>query len=72
MADAVPIADGHWWPESYYLGTIQARQALYEALADVVRHREITEVQAVQIVQNALFHNANRVYALGLEPRIST
>ena len=22
------IADGHWWPESYYLATIQARQAL--------------------------------------------
>lgn len=63
--------DGHWWPESFYLGTIQARQALYEALADVVRHKEITEAQAVQIVQNALFHNANRVYALGLEPGIS-
>ena len=23
-------ADGHFWPESYYLGTLQARQALYE------------------------------------------
>ncbi|KAK7440058.1 hypothetical protein VKT23_017308 [Stygiomarasmius scandens] len=27
--------DGHWWPESYYLGTIQARQAIY----DVYFHR---------------------------------
>ena len=22
--------DGHWWPESYYLGILQAREALYE------------------------------------------
>ncbi|KDQ23862.1 hypothetical protein PLEOSDRAFT_1048816, partial [Pleurotus ostreatus PC15] len=59
------------WSKSFYLGTIQARQALYEALADVVRHKEITEAQAAQIVRNALFYNANRVYALGLEPGIS-
>lgn len=24
------LADGHFWPESYYLGTLQARQALYQ------------------------------------------
>lgn len=24
------LADAHWWPESYYLGTIQAREALYQ------------------------------------------
>lgn len=23
-------ADGHWWPESYYLGTRQAREALWK------------------------------------------
>lgn len=23
-------ADGHFWPESYYLGTVQARQVLYQ------------------------------------------
>lgn len=22
--------DGHWWPETYYLGTIQAREILFE------------------------------------------
>ncbi|EGO02862.1 hypothetical protein SERLA73DRAFT_47721, partial [Serpula lacrymans var. lacrymans S7.3] len=26
--------DGHWWPESYYLGTVQARLALF-AVRDV-------------------------------------
>lgn len=29
------------------------------------------EEQAIQIVQNALFHNANRLYNLGLEPNTS-
>ena len=26
------LADGHWWPESYYLASIQSRQALYEVM----------------------------------------
>ncbi|KAG9311047.1 amidohydrolase 2 [Chiua virens] len=29
---------------------------------------ELTEHQAIEIVKNALFHNANRIYNLGLEP----
>lgn len=24
------IGDGHWWPESYFLGIHQAREALFE------------------------------------------
>jgi len=63
--------DGHWWPESYYLGAIQAREALYDVLSESVRNQELTEKQAVAVVQGALFHNANRVYNLGLEPHIS-
>jgi hypothetical protein len=23
-------ADGHWWPESFYLASLQSREALYE------------------------------------------
>ncbi|KAH7882160.1 amidohydrolase 2 [Phlebopus sp. FC_14] len=63
--------DGHWWPESYYLGSMQAREALYEVLADTVRREELTEEQAVQIVQNALFHNSNEIYRLGLKPNLN-
>ncbi|KIJ60471.1 hypothetical protein HYDPIDRAFT_32272 [Hydnomerulius pinastri MD-312] len=63
--------DGHWWPESYYLGSIQARQALFEVLSDSVRRAELTQQQAVLIVQNALFHNSNRIYRLGLEPDLN-
>ncbi|KAF8890637.1 amidohydrolase 2 [Infundibulicybe gibba] len=62
--------DGHWWPESYYLGSIQARKALSSVLCDIVDRGQITEAQAVTIVQNALFHNANRVYNLGLTPHL--
>jgi len=60
--------DAHWWPESYYLGTIQAREALYEVLKECVSRKEMTEEKAVEVAKGALFGNANRVYALGLEP----
>ena len=26
-------ADAHFWPESYYLGALQARQAIFEVKA---------------------------------------
>ncbi|KAJ7890617.1 amidohydrolase 2 [Mycena olivaceomarginata] len=60
--------DGHWWPESFYLGSIQARQALYHVLSESVALGELLENDAVTIVQNALFHNANKLYNLSLEP----
>ncbi|KDQ54522.1 hypothetical protein JAAARDRAFT_135303 [Jaapia argillacea MUCL 33604] len=60
--------DGHWWPESYYLGSLQAREALYEVLSQLITARDLTEIQAIQIVKNALFHNSNRIYRLGLQP----
>ncbi|KAJ6591655.1 amidohydrolase 2 [Mycena vulgaris] len=63
--------DGHWWPESYYLGIIQARQALYAVLSNTVASGELSESAAVTIVQNALFHNANKLYNLGLEPNLA-
>jgi len=63
--------DGHWWPESFYLGVKQSREALYEVLAESVRREELTETQAVAIVQMALFENSNRIYGLGLRPNLS-
>ncbi|KAI9068837.1 amidohydrolase 2 [Trametes sanguinea] len=61
--------DGHFWPESYYLGTVQARQALYEVLADSVKRGDLFLCQAVGIIKRALFDNANTLYKLGLEPQ---
>ncbi|KAK0236913.1 amidohydrolase 2 [Armillaria nabsnona] len=62
--------DGHWFPETYYLGTVQARTALCEVLSELVANDDLTEVQAVKIVQDVLFHNSNRVYNLGLQPNL--
>ncbi|KLO15252.1 hypothetical protein SCHPADRAFT_914510 [Schizopora paradoxa] len=60
--------DGHWWPETYYLGTLQAREALFEVLEESVRREELSEEQAIGVAQRALFYNANKLYRLGLEP----
>ncbi|KZT69428.1 hypothetical protein DAEQUDRAFT_745245 [Daedalea quercina L-15889] len=62
--------DGHFWPESYYLGTIQARQALYEVLEASIRRDELTLAQAKSIVKSAFFDTANKVYHLGLLPQV--
>ena len=35
----------------------------------MVGREELSEGEAVKIVEKALFHNANRIYKLGLEPR---
>ena len=63
-----PAADGHWWPETYYLGNIQARKALYEVFSKSVEDGDLTEGEAVTMVENALFYNANKLYRLGLKP----
>ncbi|KAI0351678.1 hypothetical protein OH77DRAFT_1429514 [Trametes cingulata] len=63
--------DGHYWPESYYLGTVQARQALFEVLEASIRKWELTLPQALGIVKRAFFENANRIYNLGLVPKFA-
>ncbi|KAJ3873514.1 amidohydrolase-domain-containing protein [Lentinula edodes] len=60
--------DGHWHPESFYLGTIQARQALFDVLSEIVLAGELREAEAVQIAEQALFWNSERVYKLEIEP----
>ncbi|KAI9439464.1 amidohydrolase 2 [Russula earlei] len=62
-------SDGHWWPESYYLGSFQARRALSSVLRDAVEADELTEDEAARVAKDILFHTANRVYRLGLEPQ---
>lgn len=59
-------SDGRWWPESFYLGSYQARQGMYEVLKTMIDDKELSEADAVTIVRNALFHNSNRVYGLNL------
>ncbi|KAG1865961.1 amidohydrolase 2 [Suillus subluteus] len=63
--------DAAWWPERFYLATVQARQVMYEVLAGFVSKGDLTEAQAVSIVKMAFFENANRIYMLGLQPNVS-
>jgi len=60
--------DGHWWPESFYLSTTQARRVLYEVLLEHVNRGDLTEAQACSVARRALFETANRVYNLNLKP----
>ncbi|KAG1728871.1 amidohydrolase 2 [Suillus paluster] len=57
------------WSSSI-LATTQAREAMYEVLADFVGRQDLTEDQAVSIVKMAFFENANRIYMLGLQPNV--
>ena len=83
--------DGHWWPETYYLGSLQARRALssvriyvpicpsgsartmligrpLQVLQEAVKANELREEEAARVAKDILFHTANRVYHLDLEP----
>lgn len=42
-----------------------------QVLAESVTKQEMTESQAIRIVKNALFDNANRIYKLDLTPNWS-
>jgi len=60
--------DGNYWPETFYLGSLQSRQALYEVLSETVNRGDLTEQEAIDIVERVLFHNANELYQLRLTP----
>lgn len=62
--------DGHFWPESYYLGTVQAREVVYDVLEATIRRGDMTVSQAIKAAKGAFFDNANRIYNLGLEPLV--
>jgi len=60
--------DGHWWPESFYLASLQSREALYEVLKECVDREELTNDEAITIIKRLLFDNANKLYKLNLQP----
>ncbi|ODA76791.1 hypothetical protein RJ55_07306 [Drechmeria coniospora] len=61
--------DGHWFPETYYLAVVQMREVLAAVLTEHLRAGDLSGRQAVRLVEDLLFHNANRLYGLRLQPR---
>ncbi|KAM7223362.1 hypothetical protein V8F06_001239 [Rhypophila decipiens] len=59
--------DGHWFPETYLLAILQMREAFETVLCDYVRKGHLGWRAALELVQNLLFKNANKLYHLGLE-----
>lgn len=58
--------DGHWFPETYFVAVQQVREVLSSVLPEYVRKGDLTAAQAVQLVEDIFFNNANRTYGLDL------
>ncbi|KAK3377918.1 hypothetical protein B0H63DRAFT_512087 [Podospora didyma] len=59
-------SDGHWFPETYILAIIQMREVFDTVLCDYVRRGHMGWKAAIELVQDVLFRNSNRLYHLGL------
>lgn len=59
--------DGHWFPETYLLAVMQAREGMQRVLREYVERRAFTVAEAIKIVQDVLFNTSNRLYKLGLQ-----
>ncbi|KAK9630423.1 hypothetical protein V6000_004169 [Aspergillus fumigatus] len=60
--------DGHFFPETFYLGNKQFRDVLEKVFVDYVRQGDWTVTQAKEAAADILFHNANRLYDLNEQP----
>ncbi|KAK4191483.1 hypothetical protein QBC35DRAFT_14507 [Podospora australis] len=59
--------DGHWFPETYLLATMQMREVFETVICEYVRKGHIGWRAAVELVQDLLFKNANKLYQLELD-----
>ncbi|KAI1418375.1 glutamine synthetase/guanido kinase [Hypoxylon sp. FL1857] len=59
--------DGHGFPEMFLIATTQIRSALKTVLGELVRTQQLTEKQAVQLVQSILYSNSKKLYNLQTE-----
>ncbi|CAI4215373.1 unnamed protein product [Parascedosporium putredinis] len=58
--------DGNMFPEVYYLGQLQFRQALESVLAEYVAKDDLTWKEAENAAAGIMYQNANKLYSLGL------
>ncbi|KAH9906906.1 glutamine synthetase [Xylariomycetidae sp. FL2044] len=64
--------DGHWFPETYFLATKQVRSVLKTVLGELVEKQELSEKQAVDLVQDILFTNSKTLYNLATKTTLPT
>ncbi|KAF2838615.1 hypothetical protein M501DRAFT_821685 [Patellaria atrata CBS 101060] len=57
-------SDGHFFPETYWLGLVQFREVMEQVILEYVEKKDITTDQATAIVENIYFHNSNELYNL--------
>ncbi|KXJ87729.1 hypothetical protein Micbo1qcDRAFT_151725 [Microdochium bolleyi] len=59
--------DGHWFPETYVLATVQARSVFKSVIGELVHAGDISQTQAIQLVEDMFFNNSNKLYNLQLQ-----
>ena len=64
--------DGHYFPETFWLGNKQFRQALETVLVDYVNRGDYTIEQAKNTAAEILFYNSNKIYNLNQQPHYTS
>ncbi|KAK3351841.1 hypothetical protein B0H65DRAFT_136412 [Neurospora tetraspora] len=59
--------DGHWFPETYLLAVTQMREVFTNVLSNYVRKGHIGYKAAIELVQDILFRNSNKLYHLDID-----
>ncbi|KAJ1302136.1 hypothetical protein OPQ81_000965 [Rhizoctonia solani] len=57
-------SDAAFYPERFYLGALQSRQALVDVLAEYIERQEIRFEEALVIAKQVFFENSNKLYGL--------
>ncbi|KAI5819267.1 hypothetical protein BZA77DRAFT_259703 [Pyronema omphalodes] len=61
-------SDGHWFPETFYLGSLQTREVVHEVLEGLVQENCLSYDQASSLVKKMFFENSQRLYDLSISP----
>lgn len=56
--------DGHWFPETYLLATIQVREGMGKVLSEYVGRGSLSLAEAIKTTQDIFFNTSNRLYEL--------
>ncbi|KAI9774099.1 MAG: hypothetical protein M1840_005192 [Geoglossum simile] len=59
--------DGHWFPETFLLAVLQAREGMEFVLTGHVRRGTLTTSQAIRVVEDVFFNTSNKLYDLKLD-----